>query len=127
MTAFRALLVLMLIVLAGYTAVVISRHGWDLLAVFFGDMAAMGWPGQFNLDFLFMLTLSAIWVAWRHEFTLPGLALGLLALFGGAMFLTVYLLIVGAQAHGDLREMLLGRSRVNLHDPRQRLNQHNET
>ena len=69
MAAFRALLLVMLIALAGYTAVVISNHGWGLLPVFFGDMATMGWPGQFNLDFLFMLTLSAIWVAWRHEFS----------------------------------------------------------
>jgi hypothetical protein len=110
--ALRALLLLMLIVLAGYTAVVISNHGWGLLAVFFGDMATMGWPGQFNLDFLFMLTLSAVWVAWRHDFSTPGLALGVLAFFGGAMFLTIYLLIVSRRAHGDLHELLLGRSRV---------------
>jgi hypothetical protein len=102
----------MLIVLAGYTATVISNHGWDLLSVFFGDMAMMGWPGQFNLDFLFMLTLSAVWVAWRHEFSPAGYALGALAFFGGALFLTVYLLIVSRQVHGDLHELLLGRSRV---------------
>jgi hypothetical protein len=98
----------MLIVLAGYTAVVISNHGWGLLPVFFGDMATMAWPGQFNLDFLFMLTLSATWVAWRHEFSMTGIALGALALFGGAMFLTVYLLIVSAQVQGDPRRLLLG-------------------
>lgn len=110
MNAFRALLVLMLVVLAGYTAVVISNHGWGLLPVFFGDMAAMAWPGQFNLDFLFMLTLPATWVAWRHKFSIAGLALGLLALFGGALFLTIYLLIVSRQVHGDPRKLLLGGS-----------------
>ena len=112
MAAFRALLVVMLIALAGYTAVVISNHGWDLLSVFFGDMATIGWPGQFNLDFLFMLTLSAIWVAWRHEFSTAGFALGALALFGGALFLTIYLLVVSRQSQGDLHMLLLGRSRV---------------
>ncbi len=100
----------MLIVLTGYTAVVVSNHGWGLLAVFFGDIATMGWSGQFNLDFLFMLTLSAIWVAWRHEFSTAGLALGALAFFGGAMFLTMYLLIVSWQVQGDMDELLLGRS-----------------
>jgi len=110
--AFRAMLVVMLIALAGYTAVVISNHGWGLLSVFFGDMATMGWPGQFNLDFLFMLALSAIWVTWRHEFSTAGFALGALAFFGGALFLTIYLLIVSRQSHGDLRTLLLGRSRV---------------
>lgn len=109
-TAFRALLVVMLVVLAGYTAIVISSHGWGLLSVFFGDMAKMTWPGQFNLDFLFMLTLSASWVAWRHRFSTGGLALGVLALFGGALFLTIYLLIVSRQVHGDPRALLLGRA-----------------
>jgi hypothetical protein len=111
MAPFRALLVVMLFVLAGYTALVISNHGLGLLAVFFGDMAAMGWPGQFNLDFMFMLALSAIWVAWRHEFSMAGIALGALAFFGGAMFLTVYLLIASGQVQGDVRKLLLGRSR----------------
>ena len=108
MTAFRALLFLMLLVLSAYTAVVISNHGWDLLPVFFGDMAQMTWPGQFNLDFLFMLTLSAVWVAWRHNFSTAGLALGALALFGGALFLSVYLLILTWRVQGDPRRLLLG-------------------
>lgn len=108
MTAFRSLLLVMLVVLAGYTAVVIANHGWGLLAVFFGDIASLTWPGQFNLDFLFMLTLSATWVAWRHRFSASGLVLGALALFGGAMFLTIYLLVVTARTRGDVRKVLLG-------------------
>lgn len=112
MAAFRTLLVAMLIVLAGYTAVVISNHGPGLLAVFFGDMATMGWPGQFNLDFMFMLALSAIWVAWRHDFSVAGVALAALAFLGGALFLTIYLLIVSRQAHGDVRRLLVGSSRA---------------
>ena len=68
-----------------------ANHGMGLLDVFFGDIAAMGWPGQFNLDFMGMLTLSAPWVAWRHRFSSAGLALGVLALFGGGLFLTTSL------------------------------------
>mgnify|MGYP001764189582 CR=1 FL=1 len=108
MTAFRSLLLVMLVVLAGYTAVVIANHGWGLLPVFFGDIASVTWPGQFNLDFLFMLTLSATWVAWRHRFSASGLVLGALALFGGAMFLTIYLLVVTTRTRGDVRKLLLG-------------------
>ena len=111
MAVFRALLFLMLVILAAYTAVVINNHGFGLLQVFFGDMAAMGWPGQFNLDFMFMLTLAAIWVAWRHRFSPSGLALAVLTFFGGALFLTAYLLVVSARAKGDVRSLLLGGSR----------------
>ena len=44
MLGFRILLVLMLLALTAYTGVVIANHGWNLLPVFFGDMAAMTWP-----------------------------------------------------------------------------------
>jgi hypothetical protein len=111
-TAFRAFLVVLWAIIVGYTAVVMANHGVGLLAVFFGDMAAMGWPGQFNLDFMFMLTLSALWVGWRHQFSGVGLALGVLALFGGSLFLTTYLFIVIGQANGDMKEVLLGKARA---------------
>lgn len=112
MIAFRALLILLWVVLAGYTGIVIANHGIGLLTVFFGDMAAMGWPGQFNLDFIFLLLLSALWVAWRHRFSSAGLLLGVLAIFGGSLFLTTYLLVVIGQARGDMKEVLLGKTRA---------------
>jgi hypothetical protein len=112
MPAFRSLLVVLWLVLLAYTAVVVAKHGWGLLPVFFGDMAKLGWPGQFNLDFLCMLTLSGLWVAWRHHFSGAGLALGLLALFGGALFLTTYLFVVSLGARGEAREVLLGKARA---------------
>ena len=75
-------------------------------------MGRMTWPGQFNLDFMFILTLSATWVAWRHRCSIGGLGLALLAFFGGASFLCAYLLILSLQAKGDAREILLGRPRA---------------
>lgn len=112
MTAFRVFLVAIFVVIAGYTAVVIANHGMGLLPVFFGDMAKMAWPGQFNLDFMCMLALSGLWVAWRHRFSGTGIALGLLAFFGGALFLSAYLLIASARAGGDVKELLLGTGRA---------------
>jgi hypothetical protein len=113
MTPFRVLLIVLWALIAGYTTIVISNHGMGLLSVFFGDMAAMGWPGQFNLDFMSLLTLSALWVAWRHHFSATGLALGALALFGGGLFLTTYVFVVSIQAGGDMKEVLLGKTRAN--------------
>ena len=74
MTGFRAYLAAMALTIFLYTVVVIGNYGWDLLSVFFGDIGEMAWPGQFNLDFMFMLTLSATWVAWRHQYSAGGLA-----------------------------------------------------
>lgn len=112
MTLFRLLLVTLIATLAIYTANVVANHGMGLLQVFFGDIAAMGWPGQFNLDFLMLLTLGALWVAWRHQFSAGGLALAVLVPAGGALFLSSYLLYLISHARGDMRVVLLGPSRA---------------
>ena len=112
MTALRIFSAVIFVVISGYTAIVGENHGYGLFTVFFGDMAAMGWPGQFNLDFMFMLALSALWVSWRHQFSGAGLLLGLLAFLGGALFLSIYLFIVAGQANGNAKELLLGKARA---------------
>lgn len=111
MTFFRVLLVSICVVITVYTGGVITEHGVGFLPVFFGDLATRTWPGQFNLDFLCMLILSGLWVAHRHRFSAPGLALGVCAIFGGALFLSVYLLIVTSHVKGDVVALLLGAKR----------------
>ena len=108
MIGFRTLLVLFLVILLLYTGVVIANHGVDLLTIFFGDIAKMGWPGQFNLDFTFMLILSALWTAWRNRFSGTGIMLSFLALIGGSLFLSIYLLALSWKTKGDFKKMLLG-------------------
>jgi hypothetical protein len=112
MTIFRVLLVLILTALVSYTGIVIVNNGMDLFPIFFGDMLKMGWPGQFNLDFMFMLTLSALWTAWRNRFSTIGIVLACLALFGGSLFLSTYLLVLSWQANGDMKQVLLGDART---------------
>lgn len=108
MFAFRAFLVAIFVLIAAYTSVVAANHGINLLPVFFRDIAVMAWPGQFNLDFTCMLLLSGLWVSWRHQFSPAGLVLGLLAVFGGALFLSAYLLVASFRSKGDIRALLVG-------------------
>ncbi|MFN0119736.1 MAG: hypothetical protein ACKV2V_04465 [Blastocatellia bacterium] len=112
MTAFRGYLILALACLAGYTLMVGINHGWNLLPIFFANIAEMTWSGQFNLDFMTFLGLSGIWVAWRHQFTGGAIAPGLVALFGGMMFLAPYLLWASVQAGGDVKILLPGKERA---------------
>ena len=107
MLILRIFLVIHLAVLTGYTLVVIQSHGMNLMPVFLGDMAAMAWPGQFNLDFLGFLVLSALWTAWRNGFSALGLALAVVAFFGGMAFLSIYLLILSLGTD-SIRDILLG-------------------
>lgn len=112
MTAFRTLLVILLIAVVIYTLPVVITEGLSpLLPTFFGDILAMTWPGQFNFDFFGFLILSATWTAWRNQFSAPGLGLALVALLGGIPFLTTYLLYLSYQTKGDIRVMLLGEGR----------------
>ena len=112
MTAFRILLVILLIAVVTYTIPVVIEEGLSsLLPTFFRDILTMTWPGQFNSDFLGFLILSATWTAWRNQFSAPGLGLALVALFGGIPFLTTYLLYLSYQTNGDIRVMLLGEAR----------------
>lgn len=112
MTAFRILLAGIFATIFVYTSIVISNHGMGLFPVFFGDIAKMAWPGQFNLDFTGFLTLSALWLAWRHHFSPLGLALGVLGFFGGAPVLTAYLFVTSFRVDGDIAELLLGKARA---------------
>ena len=109
---FRLFLLACLLSILIYTGVTIAAHGWNLLPVFFGDMAAMGWPGQFNFDFFTFLLLSGLWTAWRNDFAVGGCLLGLVAIFGGMLFLSIYLLVHSYRSGGDIRVLLLGQARI---------------
>lgn len=113
MGAFRILLVIMISTLLGYTGIVGVNHGWNLFPVFFGDLAAMTWPGQFNFDFMCLLTFAGLWLAWRHHFSRGGLVLGVLGVLGGTLLLAPYLLFISFKAKGNMKEVLLGKTRAN--------------
>lgn len=108
MTAFRALLITILLSLSIYTLKVGSMHGWNLLPIFFGDIFALNWPGQFNYDFTLMLTLSSLWTMWRNRFSAQGIGLGMLALMGGSLFLSAYLFYLTFKCRADMKQVLLG-------------------
>ncbi len=112
MTLFRLFLAGFLLILVAYTTATIASHGINLFPQFFSDIAAMAWPGQFNLDFLGFLMLSALWVAWRHQFSAVGIALAVLAFNGGMLFLTIYLLVLSHHTRGNMKALLLGESRM---------------
>lgn len=113
MNAFRILLAVMITGILGYTGIVGVKHGWDLFPVFFANMAAMTWSGQFNFDFTCFLMLSGVWLAWRHHFSPGGLLLGVLGFVGGIMVLAPYLLLASFTANGDMKVLLLGQVRAN--------------
>ncbi|MCB1687850.1 MAG: hypothetical protein KDI33_05170 [Halioglobus sp.] len=112
MNKLRLILAAIFIAISVYTIITISEHGWSLFPVFFGDMAAMGWPGQFNFDFMCFLILSGLCVSWRHHFSVLGLILGLFAFLGGALFLSAYLFINSYKVNGNLNALLLGTQRA---------------
>ena len=112
MNAFRLLLAVMSVVLAAYTAGVIAKEGLDYVTTARRDLAARGWDGQFDADFLMMLGLNGLWVAWRHGFSPVGLCLGVVAFLGGVGFLAPYLLVLSVANRGNVAAMLVGPGRA---------------
>ncbi len=109
MRGFALFCLVLWAMLVGYTTVTVANHGFGLLPIFFGDIAEMAWPGQFNFDFLLMLILSASWTAWRNRGAgAVRWLLTLLAMFGGASFLLVYLPYLIFRHGGDMAAVLLG-------------------
>lgn len=111
MNPMKWLVAAMVVVIWTYSGAVIFREGPDFFTPFFSAILTVTWPGQFALDFLLYLLLSAIWVAWRHEFGGAGVALGFAMLFGAVVFLP-YLLIAALQSGGDPVVFLLGQGRA---------------
>mgnify|MGYP005994819461 CR=1 FL=1 len=111
MVLFRLFLITLVSAIVVYTAIVGDQHGWDFAPIFFGDIMAMTWPGQFNFDFMGFLLMSGVWTAWRNGFSPVGLVLGLIAFFFGVLFLATYLLVLSVVEQGDIKSMLLGVNR----------------
>jgi hypothetical protein len=112
MTLFRIFLFILLAALLVYTLMVGAAHGWNLIPPFFAEIHAMTWQGQFNFDFMGFLLLSALWCAWRNDFSPLGFGLAVLGATGGILFLSTYLLILSFQTGGDIKAMLLGPRRA---------------
>ncbi len=110
MKLFRILVIVIAMTVYTYTIYTGLHTGWNLFSVFFEDILNVTWRGQFNIDFLSYLLLTALWTSWRQKFSSLGIVLGLFALVGGIMFLAPYLLYLTYKNHNDIHKVLLGKN-----------------
>lgn len=111
MSYLRILVPALFLSIAVYTVIVVANHGTNLVPAYFADVFSLTWTGQFVADFTSYLVLSALWVAWRHDFSAAGIGLAALALVGGMLFFALYLLFAMQQAGGDPVKLLVGPQR----------------
>lgn len=107
--AFKFLLVAMALLVLVYTGLAMQKEGTDLFSVFFANIKALGWNGQFNLDFSCYLLLSGLWIVWRNRFSGSSILIGLVAAILGIIFFAPYLLWCLYQSNGNLKQMLIGK------------------
>lgn len=112
MSAFRSVLIVFFLGLGVYTVLAVSSDGMNFLTPFLGAINAVGWQGQFNLDFAGYLVMAAFWIAWRHNFSKGGLLVAAMASVGGMMVVAPYLLVAVGKAQGDAKVLLLGEARA---------------
>lgn len=110
MKVFRVFLVVAFVTELVYTIIVGNNYGWNFFPTVIDSLGSLTWTGQFNLDFSFFLTLTGLWISWRNKFNTTGIALGLFALVGGILFLSVYLFILSLNANASIKEILIGKN-----------------
>jgi len=108
MSALRLLLIVITVVILGFTVAAVANEGLNLLPHFLGPILALTWQGQFNVDFTSYLVLSGVWMAWRGGFTTGSIALGVLAPPLGILFLAPYLIYLIGKTESDPRKLLMG-------------------
>jgi hypothetical protein len=108
MTVLRNVMLVLCAVIYIYTFVVLARDGFWAILVFFEDLVAFNWSGQFNLDFGCYLLLSGLWLAWRSGFSTSGIVRGALASTCGMLYFAPQMLVLILRSKGDLRGLLLG-------------------
>lgn len=112
MTKLRLILLLILLIIVPYTAVVIWLNGMNYLPVFFAPLGAFGWQGQFNIDFACYLTLTGLWIAWRHDFSGMGIVLAVFSVGGGLIFLAIYLAYETRHQSMTIPDLLLPKAKA---------------
>ena len=89
-----------------YTFLAFQSQGPDLFSFFLGNIKELGWNGQFNLDFACYLTLSGLWIMWRHQYRLGAVVFGFAAMILGIIVFAPYLILLLIQHQGDLKKVL---------------------
>lgn len=90
--ALLLLLALQTLSLLVYTVFAIQTDGLNLAAVLIDNVKALGWSGQFNLDFACYLMLSGLWIMQRGKFKASAIVAGLAAMVLGIVFFAPYVM-----------------------------------
>jgi len=105
----KALLLIQTVALVVYTVYAVKNEGWALFQVITDNIYALGWNGQFNLDFSCYLTLSGLWIMWRNQFSFPSILIAVNAMIIGIIVFAPYLLYLLFSEKGDLKKVLIGK------------------
>lgn len=109
MLILKTLLAVLWIAVLVVTVQAIGSQGLNAAGdIFFADLTSGAWHAQFAADFAGHLLLIAIWVAWRHKFSIAGVIFSVLCVLGGGLFSFMYILVTCIQAKADMKKLLLG-------------------
>ena len=91
-----------------YTMVAMQNDGFNFLQRAQEFVLSMQWMGQFALDFQCYLTLSALWIAWRNQYTGQSIVLAISGMVLGIIIFAPYLLYLLYKENGDVAAVLVG-------------------
>lgn len=104
----KSLLLLQTIAVLIYTIITIQNEGFVFLERALEFVQTMQWIGQFALDFGCYLILSALWIAWRNQFSWVGILMASAASILGIIVFAPYLLFLINKENGSIKRVLIG-------------------
>lgn len=104
----KGLLIIQTLGLLIYTVIAIQNDGGNFLARAIEFATSLTWMGQFTLDFQCYLILSALWVAWRNNFSINSIVIAIVAMILGIIIFAPYLLFLLSKEKGNLKRVLIG-------------------
>jgi hypothetical protein len=108
MRVFQIVLVIAWLVLMVVTVRAFDQLGPNAGNVFFGDFAHP-WRAQFLADFSLHILLMSVWMIYREPRLWVGIVCAFFSIMGGGVFTLAYILVASVRAHGNSRQLLLGK------------------
>lgn len=108
LTLLKSLLIIQTLLIITYTTFIINLSGSNFIKTGIENILALGWNGQFTLDFSCYLFLVSLWILWRNKYSFYSFLLSLVAFTMGIIFFAPYIFFLIVKEKGDISKVMIG-------------------
>jgi hypothetical protein len=109
---FIALLCILWVIMLMKTILAIQFHDSSPSLHYYGGMLENSWQGHFNTDLLIHSVLIACWIFYREKSKIIGVLCGSAAVYFGAVFSLLYLIVTSIRSNTDMDLFFNGKKTI---------------